>query len=504
MKILLDTNIIIHREASSGNDPDIGLLFYWLDKLHHEKYIHPVTIEELRRHKDPRVRETFFKKIQQYQLLKTEAPLSNQLSEFSKLNDKTSNDVNDSRLINELINSRVDALITEDRAIHHKAELLSVEDSVFTIDSFLEKVLAENPELKEYTVLPIKKDLFGNVRLEDEFFDSFREDYKGFDRWFNGKANEPCYVHRSPDGSVRAFLYLKVETRGEDYSDIHPVFAPKKRLKIGTLKVTANGYKLGERCLKIIFDHALLFEVEEVYVTIFNKHPAQERLITLLKEWGFHNYGIKETPTGNEFVYVRAFSKKCSLDTPRHTFPYISRRARPFLASVYPEYHTELFPDSILKTESPLNFVGDESYRNAIGKSFISRSYERDLRSGDIIVFYRTGGYYEGVVTTLGIVEGVHNNLTSAEDLILRSRKRTVLSDKELRAMWNWNPKYRPFIVDFLYAYSFPKKINLKTLMEMGIVRDIQSAPRGFTSISWDQLNQIIKTSKSHESIIVD
>jgi hypothetical protein len=32
MKALLDTNIIIHREASRIVNPDIGTLFKWLDK----------------------------------------------------------------------------------------------------------------------------------------------------------------------------------------------------------------------------------------------------------------------------------------------------------------------------------------------------------------------------------------------------------------------------------------------------------------------------------------
>jgi hypothetical protein len=36
---------------------------------------------------------------------------------------------------------------------------------------------------------------------------------------------------------------------------------------------------------------------------------------------------------------------------------------------------------------------------------YVSRSYFRDLRSGDTIVFYRTGGFHLSVVTTIGVVE---------------------------------------------------------------------------------------------------
>ncbi len=54
MKILLDTNIIIHREAATVVNEDIGVLFRWFDNLHHIKCIHPVTVEEIEKHQDPK------------------------------------------------------------------------------------------------------------------------------------------------------------------------------------------------------------------------------------------------------------------------------------------------------------------------------------------------------------------------------------------------------------------------------------------------------------------
>jgi hypothetical protein len=60
------------------------------------------------------------------------------------------------------------------------------------------------------------------------------------------------------------FLYLKIEGAEENYSDITPVLPPRKRLKIGTLKVGLNGYRIGERFLKIVFDNALVNRVEEI------------------------------------------------------------------------------------------------------------------------------------------------------------------------------------------------------------------------------------------------
>ena len=46
MRVLLDTNILIHREASKVYINEIGVLFNWLDKLGHEKWVHHLSIKE--------------------------------------------------------------------------------------------------------------------------------------------------------------------------------------------------------------------------------------------------------------------------------------------------------------------------------------------------------------------------------------------------------------------------------------------------------------------------
>jgi len=46
-KILLDTNIIIHRETEKIINPDIGKLFNWLSRIETKIYYHPITKEEL-------------------------------------------------------------------------------------------------------------------------------------------------------------------------------------------------------------------------------------------------------------------------------------------------------------------------------------------------------------------------------------------------------------------------------------------------------------------------
>ncbi|HPM47869.1 MAG TPA: PIN domain-containing protein [bacterium] len=499
MKALLDTNIIIHREANTVVNKDIGSLFKWLDKGKYEKCVHPITIEEIKKNPNPKTVETILAKIDSYILLKTVAPILPEVAEISDHYDKGKNDVNDSALLNEVLSDRVDILITEDKRMHFKARLLNVSDKVFNIDSFLEKVVSEHPELIDYRVLQVRKKHFGEIDVKDSFFDSFREDYPGFEKWFNRKADEIAYITEKDD-KILSFLYLKTEDRDENYSDVSPVFLPKKRLKIGTFKVVSNGLRLGERFLKIIFDNAIINRVDEIYVTIFEKRMDQARLINLLEDWGFMKYGKK----GEELVYVRDFTPNYDTENPKLTFPYFSKNANVFLNPIYPEYHTNLLPDSILKTESPENFIESQPHRNAISKVYISRSWERNLKCGDIIIFYRTGGYHKSVISTIGIVDDVIFDIEDEADFIRKCRKRSVFKDLELSEYWNYSESNRPFIVNFLYTYSFPRRINLAKMIELGIIKDIESAPRGFQKITKQQFETILKETGTDESIIVD
>jgi len=507
MKILLDTNIVIHREAPAAVDEDIGVLFRWIDNLHHAKYIHSVTAEELRKHADPKVRKSLEAKLANYNILKTVAPMADQVRRLSAKLDKNERDRNDTLIINELYSGRVDALITEDKKLAHKASLLGISDLVYTIDAFLEKVTTENPTLTDYKVLSVRKQYFGNLDISDGFFTSFKKDYPGYAKWFNKKADEEVYVCLS-GGKPLALLYLKAESKDEDYSDIDPPLPRKRRLKIGSFKVALNGFRIGERLLKIAFDNALRFKVEEIYVTTFNKRIEQQRLINLFEDYGFTLHGDKMGPGGKELVYLRPFARLADRQYPKLTYPFLSTTGHIFIAPIYPKYHTELFPDSILQTESPMDFVENEPHRNAISKVYISRSIERELESGDVIVFYRTAekwpAYHSSVVTTIGLVENTFDHISGEQDFIRLCRKRSVFADRGLSEQWNFNKSNRPFIVNFLYVYSLPKRITRQELIEMGVIFDVYEGPRGFTQITADNLRDILREGKADESIAVD
>lgn len=500
MKALLDTNIIIHREASRVINQDVGILYRWLERAKYVKCVHSLTIDEIKKYKNQEAVDAFNIKLDSYEKIEIPSPLQYEVNNISEQIDVNENDLNDTQLLNEVYIGRVDILITEDKKIRKKAKELGIEEKVFTIDSFLEKTFAEHPDLVNYKVLNVQKLKFGRINLNDDFFSSLKEDYVGFDKWFIKKYDEEAYITvNSNNGLLLSFLYLKVEGNDEFYHDITPQFQKKKRLKVGTFKVINNGFRLGERFMKIIFDNALKNKVDEIYVTIFDKRDDQRRLIDLLELWGFILWGKKN----DELVYVRDFKKEIKEGHLRHNYPYISRNNDCFIVPIYPDYHTELLPDSILNTESPEEYIEDFPHRNGINKIYVSRALEPHPDKGSILIFYRTGGYYKSVVSTIGVVDEIKYDFINEDDFILYCRKSSVFPEEKLREMWKYSPT-KPFVIRFLYIYSFPHRINMKELIDLQVLNGVNDAPRGFKQISTEQFNSILKATKSDESFIID
>lgn len=217
---------------------------------------------------------------------------------------------------------------------------------------------------------------FKNVNLDDCFFDSLKADYPGFENWFRKKAEDNIYILEI-NNSVQAFLYMKIEI--EDDLDINPPLKlnGEKILKVGTFKINAHGSKLGERFIKLIFDKMVEENITKSYVTIYKK---QDTLISLLSTYGFNYYGTKK----GEQVYIKDFNKITG--DIKKDYPIIKlNETKKFLLSIYPKYHTELFPDSKLRTEKN-HIIKDLSHTNCIEKVYLSGGYN--------ITDYKTRRYY--------------------------------------------------------------------------------------------------------------
>ncbi|MEG0456198.1 MAG: hypothetical protein RR559_12800, partial [Bacteroides sp.] len=357
-----------------------------------EKAVHPLSIDELNSFQDPVVRDLLKVKLESYTQLQSSAnPDEKFLSKISGLSQKSKNDVVDNRLLYEVYIGHADILITEDRGLIRKAEAIGMLGRVYSINRFISKCSAAHPDKIEYNVLKIKQKHFGKINLNSPFFDSFRRDYPGFDEWFNRKCNDTAYVAEDDQGNVFGFLYLKTEGYDESYQDITPAFTTKNRLKIGTFKVDSTGFRLGERFIKIIFDNAIHYKVDEIYVTLFSKKDDIAPLHDLLGRWGFVNFGTKISASGNETVMVKTMGFYDLTVSVKENFPNLTSTCQKFILPILPKYHTDLCPDAILKNESPKDYVSDKACRYALQKIYISFSFERDIHPGDFILMYRNG-----------------------------------------------------------------------------------------------------------------
>lgn len=342
---------------------------------------------------------------------------------------------------------------------------------------------------------------FSDIDVNDSFFDSLKADYQEFENWFKTKSvkNEMAFV--LDDNGVEGFLYLKSET-GE-VNDIIPPLPSKKRIKVGTFKVNPHGTRLGERFLKKVFDYATIENAEEIYVTVFSKHSA---LINLFRKYGFVNYGTKQTANGIEEVLLKVIAPTCNdicMDYPLIKIPDTGK----YLLSIYPAFHSRLFPDSLLNSEN-YDVIQDVSHTNSIHKIYICYMDVSALNPGDNIIIYRTSdgqgaAYYRSVATSVAVVEEMKTKTDFADldDYLLYCKDYSVFNTEELSSYYKAS-KPNFFVIKMTYNAAFDKRLTRgKLLDEVGLD---PNAYFGFLKLTDSQFKQILNLGGVSESIIID
>ena len=308
---------------------------------------------------------------------------------------------------------------------------------------------------------------FGEVSLDDPFFDSLKEGYAEFSDWFARKRDETAYVSYDARGWLQGFLYLKKE-RGP-IMDVQPPLDVADCLKIGTFKVIAHGTKLGERFVKIITDAVLSNDLSVAYLTIF---PEHEPLIRILERFGFTKRGKKDTGNGIEDVYVKDL--KQITGNPQKDYPLVDcRNNKKWLMAIKPDYHTNLFPDSILRTESPL-MLDDIPPTNSIYKVYVGGYYGfSDVSAGDSIIIYRTSdnrgpAWHRAVATSLCSVVEVRaaSSFDSEGEFITYCQNHSIFAADELKKHF----QKRHYAVKLSYNLAFPKRPTRGDLITHGII----------------------------------
>ena len=348
---------------------------------------------------------------------------------------------------------------------------------------------------------------FSDIDLNDSFFDSLRASYPEFNEWYNKKAaagaTAYCYY---VDNELKDFLYLKIEE--EELSDLTPALPAKKRLKVGTFKVDNDNRHTtrGERFMKKIMDMAIAEDVDEIYVTMFPTEELQG-LIRMFEKFGFSHIADKPHEGGNaEYVLIKDMTTH--VDDFKLDYPFVKKASsNKYVLSIVPEFHTHLFPDSILKNEKKYDLIQDVSETNSIYKIYLCWMQDtRNLKAGDKLIIYRTSdeegkAYYRSVCTSVCTVCEVktYRDFENEEEFIKYTNRYSVFKEHELRR-WYKNKKYF-IVIKMVYNIAFTKKvINMVMKEQVGL------KPKywGFFKLTDAQFDKLLELGEIDERYIID
>lgn len=348
---------------------------------------------------------------------------------------------------------------------------------------------------------------FSTINLEDSFFDDLKTSYPEFSDWFNRKSEqgEEAVVSYN-DGHLCDFLYTKIEEEELGTTDhISPSLPAKKRLKVGTFKVDARHTRRADRFMKRIMDIAIAEQVEEIYVTVFPRH---EELIRRFENYGFEEKAHKEHETTYELVLVK--DMKSYVGDIVKDYPKIKRAGtKKYLLSIYPKFHTQLFPDSILRNEESYKYdlIKDLKPTNSINKVYIC--FMKDvqmMKKGDVVTIYRTSdepgrAYYRSVVTSICSVVNIATkaDFLDEDDFVRQVKNSSVFNESDLRL---WYKKPNVFVIRLQYNIALTKKVTRQSMInELGFNPDVYW---GFFPMSDMQFNALCQKGEVNENYFVD
>lgn len=490
--ILLDTNILIYREGERKLDDSIQLLSrLLLDSEEYKLCIHPLSLMELKKHKNEKEKSVILSKANIYKKLENPPKVSNEFLDECGNSDNT-HDINDATLLYMLRRNCVNYLITNDKRLQRKSEKVGLRKKVFSISEAINLLFHEDSVLK--TPIIITETYLYNLDSMDSFFDTLREDYKDFDNWLENKKKMQikAYVSFMANNKIGALLILKVEDKSENYETFDRPFNEERRVKVSTFKVADNGKSLGEAFIKIIVDYALKNNINEIYVTAFDK---QEKLIELLLEFGFQFYTYKKTIRGDNTIAKEAVYLK-KIETEYTLYPIIKlQNQQRFVIPIQYEYSHMLFPDVFDSHQISMQDIdGTSTYSNAIKKAYISRSKCNKVKSGDILIFYSSE--IKKSLICVGVVDDVFraneiNDFNKFEKII---KRRTVYQQSYLKE--SFDKGY--LIILFKYYLNLPHHITLTEAQQTGI---LNGPPQSIQSMSEEKFIKLIDISRSNEQI---
>lgn len=432
MKFLFDTNVLIQAEPTSPSDvergtPVVAELLRLLGEGLHQVYIHPASIDELRRDKDARRREMREVLAQKYPHLPAPPAVASRLAAFLPAAAPGSHDETDHVVLAAVDADAVDYLVTDDQKLIQKARRAALGQRVVTPTG----AVATLRGLFRSVPLPppaVRQVIAHQLREDDPIFSSLSLDYPEFREWIRRCKREHRLAWIVPsDNSRLAGVTIVKDEVGREHG------LSGRLLKICTLKIAddARGFRYGELLLKAVFTYAFNNSYDHTYVEVFDRHSET---IDLLETFGFDRLDSR-TPRG-EIVLAKPLrysdheaASLAPLDFHIRFGPRHVKVREVFVVPIQPRFHSMLFPE--LAPQASL-FEASSPYGNSILKAYLCRAKTRQITPGSVLLFYETGG--TGAIRALGVVE---ETLVARrpEDIAHFVGQRTVYSYAEISQM---------------------------------------------------------------------
>lgn len=497
MKILLDTNVAIELEDPKPVDPQAALLAQLCQKHNLTLHVSDPNYADVNRDRDSARRRLTQSKLEKYVRLREVAldSESDLIYRFGPI--RNDNDRCDVQLLGILDKKAVDLLLSEDLGLIRRAErghlggkVLSIADAVDFIRRTYESHSVELPYIEEVPAY--------QIGIGDEFFDSLREDYPGFNEWFEEKCvshHRSCWVIRF-DGKLAGLVIRKPESQEE--ADC--AARADKILKVSTFKLSSEfqGEKLGEQLLKQVLWWSRSNDIEVVYLTTFEK---QQVLIGLLETYGFQKTRMLDD---GQWILEKELKQDVLSDTSyqqdpvsfnRQIYPayYDGPESRKFVIPILPKFYRILFPEAFQDGQLSL-FKGSSTDMNrtpgnTIRKIYICRAPTTKIEAGSVILFYVTKDerrLQAQSICTVGVVERV-TEASTLDELMMLTTRRSAYTRKQLEELVNYSEKPLK-VIDFLLTLHLNKPIDIHTLKANGI---LEGPPQSITLIPEDRYSSL-------------
>lgn len=497
MRILVDTNILIHLEDNKILDKEFSAFYNLAISNNCEVLYHKASLEDLSKDKNEE-RQTIIKsKLAKYSELKNPAKLDPEFS--NNIGEKKDNDRIDNTQLYQLTKGYVELFVTNDKGIKKKAEKIGLERLVMSskealdyLDKKFTLIIPEHPVLEHVSVRKLEED------FDSPFFTSLKNDYNPdkFVQWIGKCAKEDRQCYRlKVDGNLSALLIYNKETAQD-----HELKGIKEdAIKICTLKVgdDALGMKLGELFINKMFQMCLAQKVNYLYVTTYEKQHA---LIYLLEKFGFGRYDEFENNVGErEIIFLKDLTRENQKEIEGNELhPYFRDTVNKYVVPIRPEYYKTLFKDANLRVPTLFDkddYGLDEVQGNTIIKAYISNSPRTDLNTGDLLFFYSSKEYKS--IEPLGVLIE-HKRVDNFEDLWDMVRSKTVYSQQDLNEMFV-DRKFLTVTIFRLVQYLKPV-VNFRTIQQLS---SYSNKFQTITKMSEADYSRIKKESID-ESFIVD